>query len=141
MTQVGALLLSFFLSFPSSFTADIEKAFLKNDARVLLTLLPAGQPVSVALPEPISFSDQITREQAYFLFRDLFRSYTTFEFFPEPNVFAAADGGRVIFKARWSFLDAAEKQFVFEAYFYVRSRTDARRGVVWEITEIKAERL
>ncbi len=141
MSQVGALLLGFFLSFPSSFTADLEKAFLQNDARVLLDLLPAGQPVSVALPEPISFSDQITREQAYFLFRDIFRAYTTFEFFPEPNVFASPEGGRIIFKARWSFFDAAEKQFVFEAYFYLRSRPDGRGGALWEITEIKADRL
>jgi len=141
VSHVGALLLSFFLSFPSTFTADIEKAFLQNDARWLLALLPAGRPVSVALPEPISFSDQISREQAYFLFRNIFRSYATFEFFPEPNFFAASEGGRGIFKARWSFLDAAEKQYVFEAYFYVRSRPDGRGGTVWEITEIKADRL
>lgn len=141
MSQVGALLLGFFLSFPSSFTADIERAFLQNDARWLLVRLPADRPVSIALPEPISFSDQISREQAYFLFRNIFRSYATFEFFPEPNVYASPRGDRGIFKARWSFLDASEKQFVFEAYFHVQSRPDGRGGVVWEITEIKADRL
>lgn len=141
MSQVGALLLSFFLSFPSSFTADIERAFLQKDARWLLARLPAGRPVSVALPEPISFSDQISREQAYFLFRNIFRTYSTFEFFPETKGFASPKGDRGIFKARWSFLDANEKQFVFEAYFYVQSRPDGRGGAVWEITEIKADRL
>ena len=141
MSQVGALLLGFFLSFPSAFTADIERAFLQKDARWLVARLPAGRPVSIALPEPISFSDQISREQAYFLFRNIFRTYSTFEFFPETRAFASPKGDRGIFKARWSFLDAGEKQFVFEAYFYVRSRPDGRGGVVWEITEIKADRL
>jgi hypothetical protein len=141
VSQVGVLLLSFFLSFPWSFTGDIEKAFLQNDARWLMGRLPSDRPVSVALPEPISFSDQISCEQAYFLFRNIFRSYTTFEFFPEPDVYASPLGDRAIFKARWSFLDASEKQFVFEAYFHVRSRPDGRGGIVWEIAEIKADRL
>ena len=141
MSQVGALLLGLFLSFPSSFTADIERAFLQKDARWLLARLPADSPVSVALPEPISFSDQISREQAYFLFRTIFRTYSTFEFFPEPNVFVSPKGDRAIFKARWSFFDAGEKPFVFEAYFYFRSRLDGKGDVVWEIAEIKADRL
>ena len=141
MSQVGALLLSLFLSLPSSVTADIEKAFLQNDARWLLSRFPAGRPVSVALPEPISFSDQISREQAFFLFKKIFRTYSTFEFFPEADLFVPPSGDRAVFKARWSFLDENEKQFVFETYFYVRSRPDGRDGHVWEITEIKADRL
>jgi hypothetical protein len=141
VSQVGALLLSLFLSLPSSVTADIEKAFLQNDARWLLARLPAGRPVSVALPDPISFSDQISREQTFFLFKKIFRTYSTFEFFPETNLFLSPSGDRAVFKARWSFLDKNEKQFVFETYFYVRSRADGRNGLVWEITEIKADRL
>jgi len=141
VAQVGAFLLSLFLSLPSSMTADIERAFLQNDARWLLARFPAGRPVSIALPEPIAFSDQVSREQAYYLFAGIFRTYSTFEFFLEPGLFASLSGGRAIFKARWSFLDKAEKPFVFEAYFYVRSREGGRERIVWEITEIKADRL
>jgi hypothetical protein len=141
VAQVGAFLLGLFLSLPSAMTADIEKAFLQNDARWLLASLPAGRPVSVALPEPIAFSDQIGREQAYFLFSKIFRTYSTFEFFPEPNMYVAVSGGRILFKARWSFLDRSERQFVFETYFYLLRRDDGAGRIAWELAEIKADRL
>jgi hypothetical protein len=141
VTQVGAFLLGLFLSLPSGMTADVEKAFLQNDARWLLACLPAARPVSVALPDPIAFSDQLGREQAYFLFSDIFRTYSTFEFFPEPGMYVSVSGGRVLFKARWSFLDRSERQFVFETYFYLIRREDGAGRTVWELAEIKADRL
>jgi len=142
VSQLGLFFLSFFLLLSSPITENIEKSFLQNNPRFLFPLFSTAQPVNISLPEPISFSDQLSCEQAYFLFQKIFRTYTTFEFFPEPSVQQTPDKGRFIFKARWSFLNKNKTQTVFQIFFYIRSlpQTDKLENP-WKITEIKAEKL
>ena len=142
MSHIGLFLLSFFISLNSSVPENIEKAFLQNNPRLLYSLFSSAQPVNISLPSPISFSDQISCEQAYFLFQKIFRTYTTFEFFPEPGALRSPEQGRYILKARWSFWNKNKNQYVFQIFFYVRSFPGgAKLGDLWKITEIKAEGL
>ena len=142
MFQLGSVFLSLFFSFNSSITANIEKAFLQNNPRLLYPLFSTVQPVHISLPAPISFSDQFSGEQAFFLFQRLFRTYTTFEFFPDTNVLRSPEKGRIIFQARWSFLSKNKNQYVFQIFFFIRSQPGSSGlGDSWKITEIKAEKL
>lgn len=112
--------------------------------------------INIALPEPISFSDQLSNQQAYFLFKRIFSTYLTFEFYSETEQPFAEDQGNYIFKARWSFKNKKNNnQHVFHIFFYLTEKVhpeirhrqerplkkteDLRRN--WKITEIKAEKI
>ena len=155
MLQVGVSLFSVIISLFSVTTQGIEKAFLQNSSGQLQTQLSLRTKLNISLPEPISFSDQISSEQAFFFFQDLFSRYATLEFFPEPEVFQPPGTRLLIFKARWSFRDNRNNdQSVFEVFFLLqpenpsaeaggrRSGTrGARPPALWKITEIKAEKI
>jgi hypothetical protein len=152
--QVGVSLFSIIISLFSVTTQGIEKAFLQNSSGQLQTQLSRRIKLNISLPEPISFSDQISSEQAFFFFQDLFSRYATLEFFPEPEVFQPPGTRLLIFKARWSFRDNRNNdQSVFEVFFLLRpenpsaeaGRRAGTRGAgpsaLWKITEIKAEKI
>jgi len=140
--QLGSVLLSLYLSFNASIAANIEKAFLQNNPKLLYPLFATAQPIHISLPPPISFSDQLTGEQAYFLFQRTFRTYTTFEFFPDTAALRSPEKGRAILQARWSFLNKSKTQYVFQVFFFLRSDPEAATpGERWKITEIKAEKI
>jgi len=139
--QLGFGLVALFLSLTAGVADRIEAAFLRNDPRLLSVLFSREEAIAVSLPAPISFSDELSAEQAHFLFQKIFRAYSTFEFYPETVFSTAARPGRFIFKARWSFLDKAGNRPVFHIFFLVRVRSGASRaGDLWEIAEIKAEK-
>jgi hypothetical protein len=153
--QVGVSLFSVIISLFSVTTQGIEKAFLQNSSGQLQTQLSLRTKLNISLPEPISFSDQISSEQAFFFFQDLFSRYATLEFFPEPEVFQPPGTRLLIFKARWSFRDNRNNdQSVFEVFFLLQpenpsaeagGRRSGMRGArppaLWKITEIKAEKI
>lgn len=138
----------------STTTQDIEKSFLQNNAHMLYPQFSSRSFINISLPEPISFSDQLSHQQAYFLFREIFRSYLTFEFYSESD--PAPDGNHFIFKARWSFKNKKNNnQYVFRIFFYLTPEKASPRPSFspfplkvsknskkkWEITEIKAEKI
>ena len=130
--------------FTSTTTQNIEKAFLQNNSKMLLSLLPSKSHINISLPSPISFADQVSNQQAYFLFKKIFSSYSTFEFYSERQR-PTEQMENTILKARWSFRDKKNNnQYVFNIFFYLH-RIDARdseqKRNVWEITEIKAEKI
>ena len=142
MSQLSLCILSVFLSLISFVTKNTEKSFLQNNPQLLLSLLSADTPINISLPEPISFSDEVSGEQAYFLFKQVFRTYTTFEFFPESGAPPRLEKDRFIFKASWSFYNKNLNQVRFRVYFYVRAEPrPSKPGDFWKISEIKAERL
>lgn len=142
MSQLSLCILSLFLSLISSVTKDIEKSFLQNNSQLLYSLCSAGHQINISLPEPISFSDEVSREQAYFLFKQIFRSYATSEFFPETGAPPSLARGIYIFKASWSFTGRNRNLSRLRIYFYIRSEPGpSKPGGIWKITEIKAERL
>jgi hypothetical protein len=152
--QVTASLFSILLSLVSVATQDIEKAFLLNSASQLHVQFSRQSRLSLYLPEPLSFSDQLSNEQAFFFFQNIFARYSTLEFFPEPGGSLRPGRGHFIFKARWSFQDTRTgDRFVFRLYFLLereqtaapssaRGRPGRRRtGLPWKIAEIKAEKI
>jgi len=130
--------------FTSTTTQNIEKAFLQNNSKMLLTLLPQKSHINISLPAPISFADQVSNQQAYFLFKKIFSSYSTFEFYSERQK-PTLQSDRTILKARWSFRDKKNNnQDVFSIFFYlnrIEVQDNKQKKSVWKITEIKAEKI
>lgn len=139
---VAALtILSFTLS---TTTQNIEKAFLQNNSKLLFELFSARNPINISLPEPIYFSDQLSNQQAYFVFKNIFSSYSTFEFYSERKS-PSSEKKNYIYQARWSFRDKKNNdQYLFYIFFYLTKETSkesepSKTG--WKITEIKAKKI
>jgi len=125
-------------------TQNIERAFLQNNSKLLFELFSAQNPINISLPEPIYFSDQLSNQQAFFVFQDIFSSYSTFEFYSERKS-PASDKKNHILQARWSFRDKKNNdQYLFYIFFYLIEETSkenkpSKSG--WRITEIKAKKI
>ena len=123
-------------------TQNIEKAFLQNNPKILYSLFSSKNHVSFSLPEPISFSDQLSDQQAYFFFKKIFSSFSTLEFYSE-NPTMDFEETNHIYKARWSFKDKKTRDlYVFHIFFYLvdsNKSQESSNGSEWKITEIKAE--
>lgn len=145
MASIGIFPLLLTLSLLSQTTRSIENAFFQDDPQLLYSLLTTQGHVYISLPEPISFSDQISPQQAFFLFRQLYTTYSTFEFYADDELPVLAKEKSFIFKARWSFRNKkSDNQHVFQVFFHLTreiSPTGRNRQVPWRITEIKAESL
>jgi len=133
------------LSLPLETARSIEKAFFQDDPRLLHSLLTTRGHVRISLPEPISFSDQMSPEQAYFFFRRIYANYSTFEFYTDSELPFMAKAQSFIFKARWSFKNKKnDNQYVLRVFFHLSKEalpTGRNHGYSWRITEIKAETL
>lgn len=149
MLQVAASLFSVVLSLVSLPAQNIEKSFVRNDVRLLHSQLSHETRINIYLPEPLSFSDQVSDEQAFFLFERIFRRCLTLEFIPEPRIFQSQPGGPIILKARWFLTDTSNNsRFALRVYFMLQperpaeaARPGSRRlPSRWRITEIKAEK-
>ena len=125
----------------SPFTSDIEKSFLQNNEKMLFALFPEKGYINISFPDPISFSDQISSQQAYYLFKNIFSSFSTFEFYSELP-FKAANEKSFILKTRWSFRNRKNRhQYVFQVFFYITKLEDPSNEPgkqQWQIAEIKA---
>lgn len=131
------------LTLPTT-TQNIEKAFLQNNSKLLLELFSVQNPINVSLPEPIYFSDQLSNQQAYFVFKNIFSSYSTFEFYSERKP-QSSENNNHIYQARWSFRDKKNNdQYLFYIFFYLikETSTDSKSSKTgWRITEIKAKKI
>ncbi len=143
MVKLLILLLSFTPAQLSTTSQGIERAFLQNHPKMLYKFFPKKEHINISLPEPISFSDQISNQQAYFLFKKIFSSYSTFEFYSKRPTFLDEDND-FIFRARWSFRDNKNNnQYVYHVFFYLKktnSDKNSSENIAWKITEIKAEK-
>lgn len=113
---------------------------------MLYPLFSDSTHVNISFPEPITFSDQLSHQQAYFFFKKIFSTYTTFEFYSESDLPLFHNEENFIFKARWSFINKKNNnQHVFHIYFYLMNESLGRKiepsKEIWKITEIRAERL
>ncbi|MBN2408815.1 MAG: hypothetical protein JXE07_03685 [Candidatus Aminicenantes bacterium] len=128
----------------SQTTKTIEKAFFQDDPHLLFSLFSSRGHIHISLPEPISFSDQMSPGQTYLFFRRIYATYSTFEFYGDSDRSVLAKKESFIFKARWSFKNRKTgNQYVLLAFFRL-TREPPRRGsppLPWRITEIKAETL
>jgi hypothetical protein len=133
----------FFLLSPTA--QNIERAFLQNNSKILYSILSSRSSINISLPEPISFSNQVSNQQAYFLFQRIFSSYTTLEFYSETELSLLPDRQDFIFKARWSFENNKNKnQHVIHVFFFLmkeESGQNRNAGEGWRILEIKAAKI
>lgn len=122
-------------------TQSIERAFLQNNPKILYECLPKSESIKLTFPDPIAFSDQISNQQTYFFFKQIFSTYTTFEFYPtRPDEFQTET--KYIFKARWSFQDKKNNKYVFHIFFYFIQKAAEEGGdPTWNIVEIRAEKV
>ena len=156
MWHIGLSAVSLLLSLLSATAVDLERSFLENRPDLLLLHLSSRARLSLSLPEPISFSDQISPEQSYFLFQDILARFLTQEYFPESDLPGWLDRDRLILKARWSFRDKkTDDQHAFRLLILFKleksqppaaGRTAAGKGPQvranpWQIIEIKAEKI
>jgi len=125
----------------SPFTNNIEKSFLQNNEKMLFSLFPENGYINISFPDPISFSDQISSQQAYYFFKNIFSSFSTFEFYSELP-FKAANENSFILKTRWSFRNRKNRhQYVFQVFFYItklEGPSNEPGKHQWQITELKA---
>lgn len=141
VASVGVLPWLLSLALFSQATRDIERAFFQNNADLLRSVLSSRQGLNISLPEPLSFSDRVSAEQTYFIFRKIFSSHTTFEFFVDRESTPLTGGKSGLFKSRWSFKNNRNNdQYVFLIFFYLMEGTD-KQNVAWKIVEIKAQKL
>jgi len=139
VANLQVILLTALLSLLSPVTQEIEKAFLQNNPKILYSLFSLESSINISLPEPISFSDQVSSEQAYFLFRKIFSSFTTLEFYSEEEFPFSTENQSFIFKARWSFKDNKNNnQYPINIFFYL---INEKLKNSWKIIEIKAEKI
>jgi len=140
---IVAALTVFSLSLPTA-TQNIEKAFLQNNSLLLFELFSAQNPINISLPEPIYFSDQLTNQQALFLFQNIFSSFSTFEFYAERNS-PSSNRNDYIYQARWSFRDKKNNdQYLFYIFFFLIKEPSGENRPLdtgWKITEIKAKKI
>jgi hypothetical protein len=153
VANLNVVLLTALVSLLPATTQNIEKAFLQNNPKILYSLFSAKNSINISLPEPISFSDQLSNQQAYFLFRKIFSAFTTFEFYSEKEPPSELENQYFIHKARWSFRDNKNNnQYVIYLFFYlIKEKSDgslSRPGLKnknsknsWKIIEIRAEKI
>ena len=126
---------------PSSAARSIERAFLQNNARALLEVLPSDGRINLSFPEPISFSDQLSNQQTVLLLEKLFSTYITQEFFSELRE-EPHEEKSYFFKARWSFQDKNRNLYALDLFFQLALVADeAEASPVWKITDIRAEKI
>lgn len=148
MFHFSIVLLSSFLALLPPLTEEIQRAWLRNSAAELHDVFSRTTALNISLPEPVLFSDQVSHEQAYFLFERIFSTYKTFEFIPEAGFSKPSEPRGRIFKARWSFRNTRNNTpYLFEVFFYLIPDSGpsgsplAPNAMPWRISEIKAERL
>jgi hypothetical protein len=143
VSSLGCFLIALFYSLYSTVPGTIERAFLENDAGLLASLFSREAPFLVSLPEPITFSDIITDEQAFLVFEHIFLSNPTIEFFPDSRRAPVFRRGGFILKGRWSFIDRETKdQHPLQIFIRLRPNTESRsRKPLWLIAEIRAEKI
>ena len=144
---MGILLLYLFLFFSTQSaptTSNIEQAFLQNDPNLLYSYFPENTKISISLPEPITFSDLLSNQQAFFLFKKIFSSFSSLEFYSvdTPLFF---NENRCIYQARWSVKNKRNNnQYGFHIFFYmdkVEDMSNTYSQNIWIISEIKAEKI
>ncbi len=148
MVNFHLFALSVLLALPFPITARVETAFLQNSPQILRELLTSEGTIPVSLPEPLTFADQLSPEQAYLVFWRIFSVFKTTEFYADAQLSALPGVPGGILKARWSFRnERTGDQYPFRIYFFVvperLSPSDGApgRGIALKIVEIRAEKL
>lgn len=146
VSPLAVILLALLVPFLSPQTKDIESAFLQNRPDGLHRLFSSSGSLHLSLPEPLSFSDRVSNEQARLLFERFFSTYRTVEFYLDPRASALPGDPVRIHKARWSFRNIrTNTAYVFDVFIRLQPEfpsPGAGRRVrpLWRIAEIRADK-
>jgi len=145
VAQIASAVVSLLFSLLTAAAVDLESAFLQHRPDLLLSHLSPGSRLSLTLPEPVGFSDQLSAGQSYFFFQDILGRFQTQEFYLESGLPLRMDRNLVILKARWAFWDRRRgEQHAFRLFFLLRAEASppaSGRANPWKIMEIKAEKI
>jgi hypothetical protein len=148
VTTLNIIALSVLLSLPLPATKTVERAFLQNSPEILSGLFTDHGDIPVSLPDPLSLADQLSPDQAYFVFKRIFSVYQTIEFFSDPQLFTLPGKPGGVLTARWSFRNGMTGDlYPFRIFFYLMPEAprspsgSSGRGISLKIVEIRAERL
>jgi hypothetical protein len=140
--------LSILLALPFPIAARVEKAFLQNSPQILRELITSEGAIPVSLPEPLSFADLLSPDQADLVFGRIFSVFKTTEFTTDPQLSSLPGRPGGILKARWSFRnERTGDQYPFHVYFFIvperlpPSAGASGPGMALKIVEIRAEKL
>lgn len=136
------------LSLPSPAASPVERAFLQNSPDILRGLLSSEGTIPIFLPDPLSFADQVSTDQAFLLFKHIFSVYKTTEFTTDPRLSRFPGRPGVILRARWSFRnERTGNHYPFRVFFLLAPEETASTsgrpasGSPLKIVEIRAEKL
>jgi len=138
---LNAFVLTFFLALPVPATPPIEKAFLQNSADALAELLTSRGDIPVSLPDPLSLADVLSPDQAYLVFRRVFATFKTTEFFVTPGLATLPGRPGGILRARWSFRSERTGRTTPVRVFFYLSPEPPGGGRILKVVEIRGERL
>lgn len=144
VTALNFLALSFALLLPPPVTRSVERAFLQNSPEVLRGALSPSGGIPVSLPDPVSFADQLSSDQVYLLFKQIFRVFKTMEFYVNPVIFSLPGKPGGILRARWSIRnERTGMQYPFRVFFFVlpEAVSGSKATVALRVVEIRAEKL
>lgn len=148
MAILNALVLTFLLALPVPATPPIEKAFLQNSADALAAVLTARGDIPVSLPEPLSLADVLSPDQAYLVFRRVFATFKTTEFFVTPGLATLPGRPGGVLRARWSFRsERTGRTYPVRVFFFLSPEPPGTAtgpqaaGRVLRVVEIRGERL
>lgn len=148
MVILNSLALTILLALPVPAAPPIEKAFLQNSADTLAEALTARGDIPVSLPEPISLADVLSPDQAYLVFRRVFATFKTTEFFVTPGLATLPGRPGGILRARWSVRsERTGRTTPVRIFFYLSPEPRGPgsgpkgSGSVLRVVEIRGERL
>ena len=126
----------------------MERAFLQNSPDILRELFASEGTIPVFLPDPLSFADQVSSDQAFLLFKNIFSVYRTTEFTTDPHLSRFPGRPGVILRARWSFRnERTGNHYPFRIFFLLAPEgtvsipVPSASGIPLKIVEIRAEKL
>ena len=148
MSILNIAALSVLLAFPFPTFNTLEQAFLQNSPETLRGLFSSSGDIPLSLPEPLACADQVSPDQAYFIFKQIFGVFKTTEFYIDQSFssFPGKPGG--IIGARWSFRNQRTgNRYPFRVFFFFAPEVGTARAPAlgprlgFKIVEIRAERL
>lgn len=112
---------------------SIEGLFRNYEVELLRNFVSAGDRVSFSLPRIVPREGFFSREQLYFVFKDLFRNYTTlnFDFSKERSV--SGGGSPVYLFASWVLQEKGSLRTSRGTLFFSLEKKGAR----WWLTILK----
>jgi len=112
---------------------SIKDLFTTYEVGVLRDFISDGDRVSFSLPGIVPREGFFSREQLHFIFKDIFRKYTTLSFDFSEEKFVTAGGSPIYLFARWVFQEKGSLRTSRGTLFFSFQKEGGR----WWLTILK----